>query len=143
MEKREMPNEVLLGAVEQMLDEGREVVITPKGNSMLPFIRGDRDSVRLQKKDSLEIGDIVLVNLGNRYILHRIIAIDGDNVTLMGDGNVKGTESCRKENVCGTVTGIQRDGKMRNPGKGRLWGRLLPVRRYLLAIRRRLPGKWK
>ncbi len=143
MEKREMPNEVLLGAVEQMLDEGREVVITPKGNSMLPFIRGDRDSVRLQKKDSLEIGDIVLVNLGNRYILHRIIAIDGDNVTLMGDGNVKGTEACRRESVCGTVTGIQRDGKMRNPGKGRLWGRLLPVRRYLLAIRRRLPGKWK
>ena len=128
-----MANEVLLEDAALLMEEGREV-------SMHPFIRGGKDSVRLKKMPSVEVGDIILVRLpGPRYVLHRVIEIDGDNVTLMGDGNIAGTESCKKDDVLGTVTTIIKKGKEIVPGKGRFWRFLKPIRRYILAIYRRLP----
>jgi hypothetical protein len=139
MDKRTIPNEILLGEVAAVLREGREAVITPTGNSMLPFIRGGRDRVTLRACADLAVGDIVLACFGGRYILHRVIACDGEAVTLMGDGNLVGTERGARADVLGTVTEIIRpSGRRVRPGKGRLWRALKPVRRYLLAIYRRL-----
>lgn len=139
MDKVKIPNGVLFEEVAAVLQEGREAVILPTGKSMLPFIREGVDRVVLRKKDSFEIGDIVLAHFGGRYILHRIVALDGDAVTLMGDGNLKGQEKGRTDGIIGTVSAVIRpDGRRRVPGKGRLWRALKPVRRYLLAIYRRL-----
>ena len=139
MDKRTLPNDVLLGEVAAVLREGREAVIIPTGNSMLPFIRGGVDRVVLRRREGVAVGDIVLVKIGERYILHRVIAREGDALTLMGDGNVRGTESCRTENVIGTVAEIIRpSGRVRIPGRARLWRMLKPIRRYLLALWRRL-----
>ena len=134
----QVPNELLLSQVDTFLREGREVIIRAKGNSMLPFIRGDRDSVALRSCESPEIGDIVLVRLPGRYVMHRIIGFRDGVYTMMGDGNIRGTESFRQEDVLGKVVRIIRDGgKDRLPGKGRLWKALLPLRRYLLWIYRK------
>lgn len=139
-EKRVIPNEILLGEVTSLLAEGQEVVLLTKGGSMMPFLRSERDSVALRKLEKVEVGDIVLAHLGGgRYVLHRIIAIDGDNVTLMGDGNLKGTESCLKSDISGTVVRILKaSGKEYVPGKGRWWRALKPFRRYILGIYRRI-----
>ena len=140
MDKRTFPNEILLEEVAAVLQEGREAVITPTGNSMLPFIRNGVDRVVLCRRDDISVGDIVLARLDGRYLLHRVIAREGGAITLMGDGNLKGCEHCCVEDVIGTVTGIIRpDGREHAPGQGRLWRALKPVRRYLLAIYRRLP----
>lgn len=139
MNKKTLPNDILLGEVAALLREGREAVIRPKGNSMLPFIRGDRDCVVLRLQDGVEVGDIVLVHTGGRYLLHRVFSVDGRALVLMGDGNIRGKESCTTDEVLGTVTEIIREnGRHRKPGRGRLWRALLPVRRYILAIYRRL-----
>ena len=139
MDKRTLPNDILLGEVTAALREGRDAIITPTGNSMRPFIRGGVDRVVLSKRETLAVGDIALACLDGRYILHRIVALDGDAVTLMGDGNLRGTERGHASDIVGTVTAIIRpDGRRRAPGKGRLWRALLPVRRYLLAIYKRL-----
>ena len=139
MNKVTIPNSVLFEEVAAVLQEGREAVITPTGNSMRPFIRGGVDRVVLGLRDTLAVGDIVLARFDRRYILHRILALDGEAVTLMGDGNLRGRERVRTADVIGTVTAIIKpDGQRRTPGKGRLWRVLLPVRRYLLAIYRRL-----
>ena len=139
MDKRTVPNDILLGEVAAVLQEGREAILAPTGNSMLPFIRSGRDRVILRKQDSYAVGDIVLAHFGGRYILHRIVALDGDAVTLMGDGNLQGQEKGRTDGIVGTVTAVIRpDGRRRVPGKGRVWRALKPVRRYLLAIYRRL-----
>lgn len=139
MNKVTIPNSVLFEEVAAVLQEGREAVITPTGNSMRPFIRGGVDRVVLGLRDTLAVGDIVLARFDGRYILHRILALDGEAVTLMGDGNLRGRERVRTADVIGTVTAIIKpDGQRRTPGKGRLWRVLLPVRRYLLAIYRRL-----
>lgn len=137
MKTVQMPNEILLGTAASFLDEGREVVLRAKGNSMLPFIRNERDSVVLRKSDSLEVGDIVLVQMPDRFVMHRIIERNGDSFRMMGDGNIRGTESFRRKDVLGKVIWIVReDGRRVAPGKARVWKALLPVRRWLLAFYR-------
>ena len=145
MNKVVVPNAILLGEVKALLAEGKDVVIPTKGNSMLPFIVGVRDSVKLRKLDTLEVGDIVLAELREgTYVLHRVFALDGDKVTLMGDGN-RGVEHCRRENIAGTALTILKDGEKekdcRSPRalrRARAWRRLLPFRRILLGFYRRL-----
>ncbi len=140
MDKRTVPNNILLGEVASVLREGREAVIIPTGNSMLPFIRGGVDRVVLALRPDIAVGDIVLAKPGDRYVLHRVIARDGDALTLMGDGNLAGMERCSAADVLGTVVEIIRpSGRRKAPGSGRLWQTLKPVRRYLLALWRLLP----
>jgi len=141
MEKRVLPNDVLLGEVGEFLSEGREVVIMTKGQSMLPFIRGSRDSVSLRLHVTVQVGDIVLARIApGRYVLHRVFAIDADAVTLKGDGNLVGTEHCLKSDILGTVEKIiPPKGRDRTPGKAKLWKHLpVIVRRVLLGLYRRL-----
>ena len=134
-----VPNSILLEEVAAVLDRGREAVITPTGNSMLPFIRGGRDRVVLRRQEGVAAGDIVLARTDGRYVLHRVQAVSGERLTLMGDGNLRGTESCTADDVIGTVVEIIRpDGSRRIPGKGRAWQVLRPLRRYILAIYKRL-----
>ncbi len=87
----------------------------------------------------MEVGDIILIRLPGRYILHRVIEVNGNQVTLMGDGNIAGTEQCTLDDVLGTVVAIEKNGKTIIPGKGQFWRKIKPLRRYILAIYRRLP----
>ena len=133
-----LPNEVLLGEVERMLDEGREVLMVPKGRSMLPFIRGEVDKVLLTKPKELKVGDIALAWVDDRYVMHRVIAIDGQQVTLMGDGNLQGREQTTRDQVVGVVVDIiTPEGRHHKPTRGWLWRKLLPVRKYLLKVYRK------
>ena len=139
MRKITLPNEVLLEEAASLQEEGREVVITPLGYSMLPFIRGGKDQVTLRKMPSVQVGDIALVRLpGQRYVLHRVINVDSDAVTLMGDGNLQGTEHCTLSDVMGTVVAIHRGKRTVIPGKGVFWRRIKPFRRIILGIYRRV-----
>lgn len=134
-----LPDEVMMESFDALLTEGREVRFTPKGVSMRPFIEGGRDSVILRKNDVVEVGDIVLAKLKDgRFVLHRVIAKSGDCLTLMGDGNLQGTESAKVCGVLGTAVGIVKpNGKIVKPKKGRLWHKMLPFRKRLLWIYRK------
>ena len=48
-----LPNAIMLGQVSEFLGEGHSVVIMTKGQSMSPFIRGERDSVELLRRPSV------------------------------------------------------------------------------------------
>ena len=146
-----------------LLREGKDVCFTPTGFSMRPFIEGGRDSVVLRRRNDVRVGDIVLAGIpeiasadipetasadvrGSKpqqtkpmYVLHRVIGVDGERVTLMGDGNITGTEECSKADVIGTVVRIEnRCGRRKPLTRGRLWFRLLGQRRILLKIYRKL-----
>ena len=113
---------------------------------MLPFIIGGKESVILHAPELTAVGDVVLAWVdGNRYVVHRIINIEGDRVTLMGDGNVKGTEHCLlgdfKARVTHVVSADNKERDLHNRWRmlaARLWYWLRPVRRYLLAIYNRV-----
>ena len=146
MEKIVLPKKALFDEVSYLLSEGREVLIPTKGNSMLPFIHGERDRVLLVNRTDIKKGDIVLARIiDSQYILHRIIDIDDGTLMLMGDGNLCRKETCHAEDIVGVVKEIIRPGDKRinvNSREfkflSRLWVGLLPLRRYILAIYRRL-----
>ena len=134
-----------------MLDQGKRVTIPVKGYSMLPFIRGGKDLVVLEKAgDVLKADDIVLFHIGpasgGRYVMHRILSIDGDKVDIMGDGVPYNHEHVRRSQILAKAVEIVRAGKHPvdpyAPGQLRLvhfWQWLRPVRRYILFIYRHLP----
>lgn len=129
-----LPNAVMLGQVNEFLAEGRSVVIMTKGQSMSPFIRGERDSVELLRRPSVEVGDIVLAQIHpGHYVLHRVNAISGVRVRLKGDGNLDGTEACTMQDICGTAVAILRPGDRRIDCYAPRWQRRF--RRWVAAPR--------
>lgn len=145
MESFMLPNEILLSEVKELLSEGHTVTLRAKGDSMFPFIRGGRDCVVLQKPVQVQTGDIVLACLpGKRYVLHRIRSMNHEQVVLMGDGNIRGMEICHREDIAGKVLQIIRNNRhvdCSSPAekrKVRIWQCLFPLRRYILAVYRRI-----
>ena len=125
-------------AMKGRLEQGKVIQLTPVGISMLPFIRGGRDKVLVRKEPEVKIGDIVLVPFGDHLILHRVYATDGTLLTLMGDGNLKGTEKVEVSEVLGTaVQIIEPNGRCRRPHRAWLWRHTLPARRVMLKLRRK------
>lgn len=156
MERKDNGNPMVIGndeffaQVREMLEEGHEVTIPVKGFSMLPFIRGERDLVVLERAGEVRPMDIVLFHVGpregGRYVMHRVLWVDGDRVEIQGDGVSVNREHVRTGQIFGRAVQILRDGKdpvdpasPRELRKVRLWLRLRPLRRYLLFIYRNLP----
>ncbi len=144
IQRKVKPNLKLLPDVADMLREGCEVILKVKGASMFPFIVGDRDSVTLKKQDTVTVGDIVLMQTDEHgFVIHRVVKIDDDGLTLMGDGNLRGYERCRHDQVIATAISIIKPNKRVNPNAvwhrfvAIMWRWLLPYRNYLLAICRR------
>ena len=145
-----MTDELIIQEAVRLVQDGVSVTFPVKGRSMLPFIFGGRESVILQKPGSLQRGQVVLAQVGpGRYVVHRIIKIEPDRITLMGDGNICGTESCTPSNVLAIATHVvDEKGKRRtleSKGqmfKARVWFRIRPLRRIILAVLRRTCKKY-
>ena len=130
----------------RLVQKGVTVTFPVTGQSMLPFIIGGKESVILQKPENLKVGHVVLAWVdGNHYVVHRIKAIDGDAVTLTGDGNLGGLEHCQLSDVRALAThvvdakGEKHDlyTKWRMRGVT-LWNMMFPLRRYILGVYRRI-----
>ena len=143
----ELANEILFPEVAALLEEGHTVTLKAKGTSMMPFIVGGRDSVVLQKADRVAVGDIVLARLDDgRHVLHRVtgLAEGGKVVNLMGDGSIRCRETCRRSDLLGKAVQIVRTGRTVDCSaagerrRARLWQALLPLRRYVLWIFRKI-----
>lgn len=146
-QKRIIPNEVLLPEVARLISEGHTVTLIIRGNSMNPFLvdRRDRIVVGPFTETDLQPGAVVLAreSLG-RIVFHRIIRRNGQELTLLGDGNLKVTEQTNIADVMGImVAAIRKDKEY--PCSGRIWQRysfwwikMMPIRRWLLAIFRRI-----
>lgn len=138
----------------RLVGEGVSVTFPVRGRSMLPFIIGSRESVVLQKPEKVWVGQVVLAladsadGVGwagrkNHYVVHRVVAVDGDRVTLMGDGNLAGREYCDIAGIKAVATHVvDAKGRRHDLYSGprcvaaRLWGRLQPVRKWLLLFYR-------
>lgn len=134
MEQSELQNHRNL----ESLKEGKVIAIVPQGISMLPFIKGGEDCVYLLKREKVDVGDIVLVDYHGKHLLHRIYAIEGERITLMGDGNVQGEEWVTAEDILGTVVDIvSPNGRHHRPTRAWMWRKSRPFRRYLLKLYRK------
>lgn len=145
--KKSLPNDLLIPEVAELIRQGRTVTLTARGNSMNPFIVDRRDRIVLSPctDDRLQPGAVVLAETDDRrYVLHRIVRRRGDELTLLGDGNLRQTERTDTRRVIGLLTAVIRKGRTYSTDGAvwlrysRWWRILTPVRRWLLAIFRRI-----
>ena len=130
---------------EEILSRDRRLIYKTMGVSMLPMLHENRDLVVIEPlKGRLRKYDVALYKRGTSYVLHRVMEVTPDRVVLMGDGNIRGQEVCRPEDVLARVDEIvapdsthRRLDTPKARRRARLWRRLLPVRRWLLAIYKR------
>lgn len=141
---KSMDNAIIIPEIIRLMNEGHTVTMRLRGYSMRPFLEDGRDKALLKKSGTIAVGDVVLAEIApKRYVLHRIKSIEGDKITLLGDGNLS-TESCRRGDIHGTAVCFYRKGSDRadytSGAKWKaysyVWPRLLPIRRYLLFIYR-------
>lgn len=138
-----MDNKAYLPVICELVSQGHSVQLRAKGTSMRPFIEPEQDVLVLSPADSYAVGDIVLAEVEHlHYVVHRIIAINGTQVTLQGDGNIKQQEHCTLANLHARLTAIQYPRRTQHTDTrlfqicSRLWVSLSPLRRPLLALYR-------
>jgi len=124
-----------------------------RGRSMRPFLEDGRDRALLKlPTEAPKVGQPVLAEVApGFFVLHRIIRIEGDAVTLLGDGNLT-TEHCHLKDIRAIAVGFLRKGREKpdliTGRKWRVysavWTRLRPFRRYLLfALHPHIPARLK
>ena len=155
MDKLTVENAIFLPHVVQLIQEGHTATMMARGNSMRPFIEDGRDKLVFGQVDHLSVGDVILAEVTEgHFVCHRIEALKDGEVTMRGDGNVNGTEMFPKENVRAKLLQVVRKGKTYTLATSKawkcyssVWPKLLPMRRYLLALYRLLwlhqwPERW-
>ena len=134
MKKNIEKNTVAFSIVRDLLLEGNTVKVTVQGNSMLPFFTsGSTVELRPVKDSDLRKYSVVFADAGAHFVIHRIISVDKDNITLLGDGNIVGTETMSRDKVYGTI-----DCSLIHIFFSKIWLLMRPFRRYPLAVLRRI-----
>ena len=142
-----LPNALFIPEIKRAIAEGHTTTFRDRGYSMRWFLEDRRDKVVLAPCKEVKVGDVVLAEIQkDKYVLHRVIQKEGEHLTLMGDGNVYGTETSNTSNVIGIAIGFLRKGRdVMDTTDGKkwiiysfFWLRLKPIRRYILAFYRRI-----
>ena len=131
---RTIANRELFGIVRDTLLEGSTVRVAVNGQSMLPFFRsGSTITLRPVREEDIRKYSVVMADAGDSFVVHRIIEVGEEKVTLLGDGNYIGTESVSRDKIYGVV-----DCSALHLFFAKIWLWLRPVRRFPLAIFRRV-----
>ena len=131
---RTIANRELFGIVRDTLLEGNTVRIAVNGQSMLPFFRsGSTITLRPVREEDIRKYSVVMADAGDAFVVHRIIEVGEQEVVLLGDGNYIGTERISRDKIYGVV-----DCSALHIFFAKIWFWLRPVRRYPLAIFRRI-----
>lgn len=131
---RTIANRELFSIVRDTLLEGSTVRIAVNGQSMLPFFRsGSTITLRPIEEGDIRKYNVVMADAGESFVVHRIIEVGEEEVTLLGDGNYLGTERVARDKIYGIV-----DCSALHIFFAKIWLWMRPVRRYPLAIFRRI-----
>lgn len=94
------------------LEKGKNVKFCTKGASMTPLLISGRDSVVLAASKTLKKNDVVLFkNNDGKYILHRIVKINGGEIITKGDAMSECDTAITKQNVIAKAVAFVRHGK--------------------------------
>lgn len=124
--------------IEEILDSGKTVQISPQGYSMYPVILPGRDEVILRKEDpeKLKRGDVALYRRdGGILVIHRICRKDGAGFYMVGDNQTEVEGPLRPDQIRGRMVALVRKGKVidvRSPFYRipcSIWLLMRPVRR--------------
>lgn len=151
--KISIANASLFPHIVSMLNAGHTVKLLLRGNSMRPYLVHERDYALLsrvgqktlangQSVPDIKVGDVILAEVApGHYVLHRLISIEGNHITLLGDGNLN-PEHCTLADVRGRAYAFIRKGSDSQENVTSLkyriyrtfWMHTRPLRRYMLGI---------
>ena len=130
-----------------VLQEGKNVSLYIRGNSMFPFLRDGKDILELCPPGdrALGRGDVVLFRYGGKLLLHRIIALRGEYFIMQGDGCWQNKEKAVRSDIFAILFAVRYpDGRIRHCQSftwrfySALWFHFRFIRRYVLAVLRRI-----
>ena len=99
-------------ALVNLLADGCPFVLNVTGSSMLPLLKSGRDSVWLQKSDTIRKGRILFFRRDNgSFVLHRVRRILPDGRCIVNGDAQTWLETVRPDQVVAVVTQIIRKGK--------------------------------
>ncbi|MBE6272574.1 MAG: hypothetical protein E7097_01615 [Bacteroides sp.] len=137
-----IPNELFFAEVQAQIRQGKKVKIRVRGNSMLPFIRNNDEALLIPPTpEKIRKGTPVVAQTDELgIVLHRIHRIDGNRITLLGDGNINQFEHTSPERVIAVVSHYYRGKQTLRTDSlgmrivGRLWMAAHPWRRKVLTL---------
>ena len=142
MEVRRIPMEELYRLLEEQLRNG-SARLPVTGSSMSPTFRGGRDLVRLERREQLHRGDVILYRRDSgQYVLHRLLKVGEEILVCCGDRQVE-QETIRPHQVLAVVTAFCRKGVWRDVTDPlyrlylQFW-MILPLRRAVFFLREML-----
>lgn len=97
---------------QEQLAAGQKVRFIPHGNSMWPMLRSGQDIVELSPlPQRLKKFDLPLYQRSDgKFFLHRIICVEQNGYTCVGDGRLTYESGIRREQMIALVTAFCRDG---------------------------------
>ena len=100
--------------------KGGLIRLRVSGSSMTPLIEpGDVVLVRHVKLEDLRRGDLILVEQGGSFLVHRLVAADVHGVRTKGDNASHADLPVVPQDVLGRVVGVEKSGKRIELDEGR------------------------
>ena len=124
--------ETIMPIINEAFDKGESFTFKPNGVSMLPFIKGGKTSVTIEKyTGGAQINDVVFYKRDDgKYVLHRIVKIYENGYGVCGD-NQWWVEKVNDEQIFAQVKLVE--GKKGSGGF--LYLKTLFVRRFIIHIK--------
>lgn len=128
---------------EQVLNEKGVLIYTNVGDSMLPFIRQNRDLLIIKKHQGrLQKYDVPLYKRDSgQYVLHRVLKVRQNDYVLCGDNRCNKEYGIYDRHIIGVLTAVKRNGRTINVTNRRyriyvhLWCDFFPIRAAIIKLR--------
>ncbi len=126
----------------QVLNDTGRLTYTTRGVSMRPLLRQGKDVVMIKKREGhcKKYDTVLFLRKSGKYVLHRILKIDGNQYWIVGDNCVTG-EMVDENQILGVLTSIKRGNRTIRVTDWHyrlythLWCDAYPVRFFLLRVK--------
>lgn len=144
MKDKQITMDEILPAMNIELDAGKKVEFEPRGVSMLPYIKPQKNSVVIEK-GIIKKYDIALFKYNNKYLLHRAIKKNGNTYIFRGDNCISSETGVNERDIIGKVVYIRREGKLVSTDniKSKIYSRIWVNFHFLLVFLKKVKNKIK
>ena len=135
-----------ISMLRELTEQGKEVSLIISGDSMVPFIRHERDVICFRKPDrQLKKGDMVFYQrTTGQFVMHRIWKVKPEGFYITGDAQVEIEGPVKREQIFAIVTKVKRKEKWIGPGNfwweffEHIWIRIVRMRPLIMKVYRKI-----
>lgn len=134
-----------LGArlIREAIASGGEIWVMASGQSMFPTIHNADDVLLSPMRRGVRRGDVVLVPLGPRLMLHRVVSTAPSSITTRGDARAADDRPMAPEDVLARAIAVRRQARVSTLVPTLRFG-VAPLLRFVLeGARRRVNRAWR